>query len=94
MQTGRAELVGLSAEDLQMRGEHWVIVSLISKGKPIPTVPVPTWPKRAIDEWTQLPVLIMAGSSDPQVGSTKFGRRNRVEIHLAGRQGAPAYAIF
>jgi hypothetical protein len=39
----RAELVGLGAEDFQVREEHWVIPDLIGKGKHIPTVPVPAW---------------------------------------------------
>jgi site-specific recombinase XerD len=48
----RAELVGLRAEDFQIREEHWVIADLIGKGKHIRTVPVPIWAKRAVDEWT------------------------------------------
>src|ERR1035437_5899806 len=47
----RAELVGLRAEDFQVREEHWVIADLIGKGKHIRTVPVPNWAKRAVDEW-------------------------------------------
>jgi site-specific recombinase XerD len=48
----RAELVGLGLEDFQVREEHWVIADLIGKGKHIRTVPVPTWAKRVVDEWT------------------------------------------
>src|SRR6185437_16590002 len=48
----RAELVGLEAEDFQVREEHWVIADLIGKGKHIRTVPVPAWAKCAVDEWT------------------------------------------
>jgi site-specific recombinase XerD len=48
----RAELVGLRAEDFQIREEHWVIADLIGKKKHIRTVPVPMWAKRAVDEWT------------------------------------------
>jgi len=47
----RAELVGLGTEDFQLREEHWVIADLIGKGKHIRTVPIPTWTKRAVDEW-------------------------------------------
>jgi len=35
-----------------MREEHWVIADLIGKGRHIRTVPVPSWVKRAVDEWT------------------------------------------
>jgi site-specific recombinase XerD len=48
----RAELVGLKAEDFQIREEHWVIADLIGKGKHIRTVPVPAWVKRTVDAWT------------------------------------------
>ena len=47
----RAELVGLRAEDFQIREEHWVIADLVGKGEHIRTVPVPNWAKRAVDEW-------------------------------------------
>ena len=47
----RAELAGLGTEDFQVREEHWVIADLIGKGKHIRTVPIPTWTKRAVDEW-------------------------------------------
>jgi site-specific recombinase XerD len=36
----------------QVREEHGVVADLISKGKHIRTVPVPTWAKRVVDEWT------------------------------------------
>src|ERR1035438_678129 len=49
----RAELVGLQADDLQVREEHWVVADLIGKGKHIRTVPMPGWVKRALDAWTQ-----------------------------------------
>jgi site-specific recombinase XerD len=49
----RAELVGLHAEDLQIREEHWVVADLIGKGKHIRTVPMPSWVKQAVDVWVQ-----------------------------------------
>jgi len=49
----RAELVGLQADDLQIREEHWVVADLIGKGKHIRTVPMPGWVKRAVDAWTR-----------------------------------------
>ena len=48
----RAELVALKTDDLQMREDHWIIADLIGKGKHIRTVPVPSWVKTAIDQWT------------------------------------------
>ena len=47
----RAETVGLTTKDLQIREDHWVIADLIGKGKHIRTVPVPSWAKISIDEW-------------------------------------------
>src|SRR5258707_1078400 len=49
----RAELVGLGTQDFQVREERWVIADLIGNGKHIRTVPVPSWAKRAVDEWTR-----------------------------------------
>src|SRR5439155_17005011 len=48
----RAEVVELKISDLQLREDHWVIADLIGKGRHIRTVPMPTWVKAAIDEWT------------------------------------------
>ena len=39
----RGELLGIRAESLQLRDEHWVIR----------TVPVPAWVKEAVDAWQQ-----------------------------------------
>src|SRR5206468_13134074 len=48
----RAEMVELKMSDLQPRENHWVIADLIGKGRHIRTVPMPSWVKAAIDEWT------------------------------------------
>ena len=47
----RAELAGLTFEDLQQREEHWVIADLVGKGGHVRTVPVPFWVKAAVDAW-------------------------------------------
>jgi site-specific recombinase XerC len=47
----RAELVGLTRHNFQIREEHWVIADLIGKGRHIRTVPVPEWAKRTVDHW-------------------------------------------
>jgi integrase len=47
----RAEVAGLTVEDLQQREEHWVIADLVGKGGHVRTVPVPTWVKVAVDRW-------------------------------------------
>jgi len=65
----RAELVGLKAQDFQIREEHWVIADLIGKGKHIRTVPVPVWVKRALDCWTAAAEI---------TGGTIFRRVNRM----------------
>jgi site-specific recombinase XerD len=46
-------LVELQYDDLQVREEHWVVADLIGKGKHIRTVPMPSWVKRAVDDWMQ-----------------------------------------
>jgi site-specific recombinase XerD len=49
----RSELVGLELHDIQMRQGHWAVVDLIGKGGHIRTVPIPSWVKAALDQWTQ-----------------------------------------
>jgi integrase len=64
----RAELVGLSSQDFQVREEHWVVADLIGKGKHIRTVPVPAWAEHAVDDW-----INVAGVADGPI----FRRVNR-----------------
>jgi len=47
----RAEVAGLTVEDLQQREEHWVIADLVGKGGHIQTIPIPDWVKAGIDVW-------------------------------------------
>ena len=49
----RGELLGLHAESIQLREEHWVIADLLGKAGHIRTVPVPAWVKEANDTWKQ-----------------------------------------
>jgi integrase len=49
----RGELLGLRAESIQLREEHWVIADLLGKAGHIRTVPVPGWVKDAIDAWKE-----------------------------------------
>jgi len=48
----RAELLALTLESIQLREDHWVVADLVGKGQHVRTVPIPTWVKNAIDEWT------------------------------------------
>lgn len=48
----RAELLVLRLDSIQQREDHWVIADLVGKGGHIRTVPIPTWVKTAVDEWT------------------------------------------
>jgi len=58
----RSELVGLELDDIQMRQCHWAVVDLIGKGGHIRTVPIPSWVKAALDQWTRA-----AGVSDGKI---------------------------
>jgi integrase len=49
----RAELAGLTFEELQQREDHWVIADLVGKGGHVRTVPVPSWVKTAVDAWRE-----------------------------------------
>ena len=42
----------MKKDDFQLREDHWVLTDLIGRGRHIRTVPVPTWAKQAVDDWT------------------------------------------
>ena len=48
----RAEIVAMRIEDLQIREEHRVVADLVGKSRHVRTLPMPTWVKKAIDDWT------------------------------------------
>jgi site-specific recombinase XerD len=48
----RSEVAELTFDHIQQREGRWVIVDLVSKGNRVRTVPIPSWTKQAIDEWT------------------------------------------
>lgn len=49
----RAEAASLSFEHLQQREGRWVIVDMFGKRDKVRSVPVPSWMKAAIDEWSR-----------------------------------------
>jgi site-specific recombinase XerD len=49
----RSEVSALTFDHIQQREGRWVIVDLVGKGNRVRTVPMPSWAKAAIDEWTQ-----------------------------------------
>jgi len=49
----RGELLALSADSVQLREDHWVIIDLHGKAGHIRTVPIPLWAKEALDQWTE-----------------------------------------
>lgn len=48
----RGELLAVTLESIQQREDRWVIADLVGKGRHVRTVPIPTWVKAAVDEWT------------------------------------------
>ena len=48
----REETALLTLEHIQQRDARWVVVDMKGKGGRIRTVPMPSWAKAAIDEWT------------------------------------------
>jgi site-specific recombinase XerD len=48
----RRELIDLTFDHVQRREDHWAIVDLVGKGGHIRTVPVPSWVKQTIDDWS------------------------------------------
>ncbi len=50
----RSEVAALTLDHIQQRDSRWVIVDIVGKGNRVRTVPVPSWVKQAVDEWTDL----------------------------------------
>jgi site-specific recombinase XerD len=48
----RKETAVLTLEHVQQRDARWVVVDMTGKGGRVRTVPMPSWTKVAIDEWT------------------------------------------
>lgn len=55
----RSELAALTFEHVQQRDGRWVLVDIVGKRNKVRSVPVPSWAKHALDEYTQA-----AGLSD------------------------------
>ena len=49
----RSEVAGLAFDHIQQREGRWVIVDLVGKGNRVRTVPIASWVKVAIDQWTE-----------------------------------------
>ena len=48
----RSEAAELTYEHIQQRDGRWVVCDLVGKGNRTRTVPMPSWTKSAIDEWS------------------------------------------
>ncbi|MCP4542607.1 MAG: tyrosine-type recombinase/integrase [Chloroflexi bacterium] len=53
----RDETAKLSFDHVAQRDGRWVIVDLVGKGQRVRTVPMPSWAKAALDEWTEAATL-------------------------------------
>lgn len=49
----RSEVAALEFSHVQQRDSRWVILDIMGKRKHVRTVPIPSWTKQAIDEWTE-----------------------------------------
>jgi site-specific recombinase XerD len=49
----RSEVAALDFAHIQQREGRWVIVDLVGKGNRVRTIPMPSWTKAAVDEWTK-----------------------------------------
>ena len=49
----RSEAAALTFDHVAQREGRWVVVDLVGKGNRTRTVPMPSWAKAAIDEWTE-----------------------------------------
>jgi site-specific recombinase XerD len=82
----RSEVADLTFEHIQQREGRWVIVDLVGKGGRVRTVPIPSWTKQAIDEWSQV-----AGVSSGRVfrGVYHYGKSLMVDS-----RGITPQAVF
>jgi hypothetical protein len=77
-------LLGLHAESIQLREEHWVIADLLGKAGHIRTVPVPAWVKEAIDTWKQASGITAGALSIDQQSRPGLGQRNDAQGAVGG----------
>lgn len=49
----RSEVANLTVQHIQQRDGRWCIVDLVGKRGRVRTIPMPSWAKAAIDEWTR-----------------------------------------
>jgi site-specific recombinase XerD len=49
----RSEVAALAVSHVQQRDGRWVVCDLVGKGNRVRTVPMPSWAKAALDEWTE-----------------------------------------
>jgi len=49
----RSEAAALTFSHVAQREGHWAVVDLVGKGNRTRTVPMPSWTKVTIDEWTE-----------------------------------------
>lgn len=49
----RSEVAKLTFVHIQQREGRWVIVDLVGKGQRVRSVPIPSWTKQAVDEWSK-----------------------------------------
>ena len=79
----RSEIARLDFADIQMRDARWLLVDIVGKRNKTRSVPLPSWSKQAIDEYSEA-----AGISDGKV----FRRINKGD-NLAG-QSMSSQAIY
>lgn len=48
----RSEVANMTFDHIRQRDGRWVIVDMTGKGNRVRSVPIPSWVKLAIDEWT------------------------------------------
>lgn len=53
----RSEAAALRFDHIQQRDGRWVMVDLVGKGNRVRSIPIPSWVKQAIDEWTAAAAL-------------------------------------
>lgn len=84
----RSEAALLAFDHVQQREGRWVVVDLVGKGGRTRTVPMPSWCKAAIDEWTSA----VAAATEPMNGGRIFRRIHKGGFVNGDQMGAQAVA--
>lgn len=88
----RSEVAALTMGHIQQRDGRWVIVDLIGKGNRVRTIPIPSWAKKAIDDYLVSvdiegdPLFVSIKKSGNKLGQSITPQAIRDIVNYYGKQ--------